>query len=184
MVVDGSDRLRRADRRQWKRLPAGMTPELSGKEGRIRPLEMAMATQTADAGNHRDARISELLRSLIADLTLIARREAELATIEMKARMSEFGGAAAVLAGAGVAGFFALGTLVAAAVLALAIVLPAWAAAVVVGVLLAAIAAVLALVGRARLQAAGPLAPRETIETAQEDIAWIRRGTEQLHANE
>ncbi len=145
-------------------------------------MEMVMATQAARS--HRDARISELLRSLTADLTLIARREAELATIEMKARMSEFGGAAALLASAGVTGFFALGTLVTAAVLALAIVLPAWAAATVVGVLLAAIAAVLALVGRARLRAAGPLAPRETIETAQEDIAWIRRETEQLHANE
>ena len=143
-----------------------------------------MATQSTDAGNRHDAPISELLRSLLADLTLIARREAELATIEMRARISEVGGAAAVLAGAGLAGFFALGTLVAAAVLALAIVLPAWAAAVVVAVLLAAIAAVLALVGRARLRAAGPLAPKETIETVQEDIAWIRRETERSPTSE
>jgi hypothetical protein len=161
-----------------------MTPVLSGKEGHIRPLEMVMATQSTDAGNRHDAPFSELLRSLIADLTLIARREAELATIEMKSKMSEIGGASAVLAGAGLAGFFALGTLVAAAVLALAIVLPAWAAAVVVAVLLAVIAAVLALVGRARLRGAGPLAPRETIETVQEDIAWIRRETERSQTSE
>jgi hypothetical protein len=161
-----------------------MTPVLSGKEGLIRPLEMVMATQSTEAGNRHDAPISELLRSLLADLTLIARREAELATIEMKARMSEIGGAAAVLGGAGLAGFFALATLVAAAVLALAIVLPAWAAAVVVAVVLAVIAAVLALVGRARLRAAGPLAPKETIETVQEDIAWIRRETERSPTSE
>ena len=143
-----------------------------------------MATQSTDAGNRHDAPLSELLRSLIADLTLIARREAELATIEMKAKMSEIGGATAVLAGAGLAGFFALGTLVAAAVLALTIVLPAWAAAVVVAVVLAVIAGVLALMGRARLRAAGPLAPKETIETVQEDIAWIRRETERSQTSE
>jgi hypothetical protein len=145
---------------------------------------MVMATQSRDAGNRHNAPISELLRSLIADLTLIARREAELATIEMKTRMSEFGGAAAVLAGAGLAGLYALGTLVAAAVLALAIVLPAWAAAVIVGVVLAGVAVVLAFVGRARLRAAGPLAPKETIETVQEDIAWIRRETERSQTGE
>ena len=143
-----------------------------------------MATQSTDAGNRHDAPLSELLRSLIADLTLIARREAELATIEMKAKMSEIGGATAVLAGAGLAGFFALGTLVAAAVLALTIVLPAWAAAVVVAVVLAVIAGVLALMGRARLRAAGSLAPKETIETVQEDIAWIRRETERSQTSE
>jgi hypothetical protein len=79
---------------------------------------------------------------------------------------------------------FALGTLVASAVLALAIVLPAWAAALIVGVLLLVVAAALVMAGRARLRAAGPLAPTETIDTVQEDIAWMRRETERLHAIE
>ena len=135
-------------------------------------------------GSRRSASISELLRSLIADVTLIARREVELATIELKIKASEIGGAVALLGAGAVVGFLALGTLVAAVVLALAIVLPAWAAASIVGVLLLAGAAVLGFAGRARLRTAGPLAPTQTIGMVQEDIAWMRSETEQLHPNE
>jgi len=74
----------------------------------------------------------------------------------------------------------ALATLVACAVIALAIVLPTWAAALIVGVLLLAIAAVLVLVGRARVRTATPLVPRETIDVAKEDIGWLRDETERL----
>ena len=143
-----------------------------------------MGTTQSDAGNRRSAPISELLRSLVGDLTLIARREAELATIELKTKASQFRVAGALLGAGAVIAFLALGALVAAAVLALAIVLPAWAAASIVGALLLAAAAGLAFAGRARLRAAGPLAPTETVDTIQEDIAWMRRETEQLRANE
>ena len=68
--------------------------------------------------------------------------------------------------------------------LALAIVLPAWAAALIVAVVLVAIAAALAQIGRARLRAAAPLAPTRTLETVQEDIEWIRLETEQLKTSE
>ena len=132
----------------------------------------------------RSASVSDLLRTLIGDISLIARREAELAAIELKAKSAEVGGAAALLAAGAVIGFLALAALVAAAVLALAIVLPAWAAAVVVGVLLLAGSAVLALTGRARLRAAGPLAPTQTIDMVQEDIAWMRSETAHLHPSE
>lgn len=135
-------------------------------------------------GSRRSASISELLRSLIADVTLIARREVELATIELKTKASELGGAAALLGAGVVVGFLALGTLVAAAVLALALVLPAWAAASIVGVLLLAGAAVLGLAGRARLRATGSLAPTQAIDMVQEDIEWMRSETQQLHPSE
>ena len=138
------------------------------------------------SGSHprRSASVSDLLRSLIGDLSLIVRREVELAAMELKAKTAEVGGAAALLTAGAVVGFLALGALVAAAVLALAIVLPAWAAAAIVGVLLLAGSAVLALAGRARLRAAGPLTPTQTIDMVQEDIAWMRSETAHLHPSE
>ena len=135
-------------------------------------------------GSRRSASISELLRSLVADVTLIARREMELASIELKTKASELSGAAALLGAGAVVGFLALGTLVAAAVLGLAIVVPAWAAASIVGVVLLAGAAMLGFAGRTRLRAAGPLAPTQTMDMVQEDIAWMRSETEQLHPSE
>jgi hypothetical protein len=135
-------------------------------------------------GTRRGAPVMELVRSLLSDFSLLVRKEAELATIELRAKASEAGGAAALLGAGAVVGLLAAGTLVAAAVLGLAIVLPAWAAALVVGSGLLAVAAVLIIRGRARLRAAMPLAPSETLETVQEDIAWMRHETERRHRTE
>jgi hypothetical protein len=143
-----------------------------------------MATTNTQDPGRRGEPISELVRSLIGDITLLARREAELARIELKDKASKAGLAAGLL-GAGIAvAWFAVATLIATAVLALAIVLPAWAAALIVGLVLVAVAMALVLVGRARLRAVGPLAPTQTIDTVQEDIRWMQLKTEQLKTSE
>jgi hypothetical protein len=111
-------------------------------------------------------------------------REVELAKLEVKDKGSRLGLAGRILAGAAVVAMLALGTLIAAAVLGLAIVLPAWAAALVVGTMLVLVAAVMLLIGRARMRAVGSLAPTATIETAREDMAWIHREAERLRSTE
>ena len=140
-----------------------------------------MAT-TTDGGTtgRRDEPISGLLRSLVADVGLIARREAELAKIELKEKASKAGVAIGLLVAGAAFALYALGVLIAAAVLGLAIVLPAWAAASIVALVLIVIAAVLALIGRAKLREGAPYAPTRTLETVEEDIGWMRRETEQL----
>jgi len=135
-------------------------------------------------GSRRTAPVSELVRSLFADVALLARREAELAKIELKDKASKVGVAVGMLGAGALFAVLALETLIAAAVLALALVLPAWAAALIVGVVLIAVAAALVLVGRDRLRAAAPLAPTRTLDTVQEDIGWMRRETEQLKTSE
>jgi hypothetical protein len=77
-----------------------------------------------------------------------------------------------------------LGTFVAAAVLGLAMVVPAWASALIVGAVLVMLTVVLFLVGRARMRAVGSLAPTETIQTVREDVAWMRRETERVRSTE
>jgi hypothetical protein len=39
-------------------------------------------------------------------------------------------------------------------------------------------------VGRTRMRAVGTLAPTATIETAREDVEWIRREAERLRSTE
>jgi hypothetical protein len=141
------------------------------------------AASTGD-GTRRGAPVIELVRSLLSDVSLLVRKEAELATLELRAKASEAGSAAALLGAGVVVALLAAGTLVAAGVLGLAVVLPAWAAALIVGVVLLGIAAGLIIRGRARLRAAMPLAPSETLETVQEDIAWMRHETERRHRTE
>jgi len=143
-----------------------------------------MATTPIDEGDRRSAPVSELVRSLFADVILLARREAELGMIEVKEKASKVGIAVGILAASAMFGVFTVATLIAAAILALALVLPAWAAALIVAAVLLAVAVALALIGRARLRAAGPLAPTRTLETVQEDIGWIRDEREQLKTAE
>lgn len=128
----------------------------------------------------REASIAELVRSLLSDVSLLVRKEAELAAIEVKGKASKLGAAAALLAAAVVVALLGAATFVAAAVIALAIVLPAWASALIVAVVLFAVAAVLFVVGRGRVRDAGPPVPTETLDTVREDIGWMRHKTEQL----
>ena len=143
-----------------------------------------MASVPTDKERLREAPPSELLRSLLADIRLMLELEAELAKLEVKDKGSRLGIAGGVLSGAAVVALLALGTLIAATVAGLAIVLPLWAAALVVGTLLVVIAVVMFLVGRARMRAVGSLAPTAMIETAREDMGWIRREAERLRSTE
>jgi uncharacterized membrane protein YqjE len=135
-------------------------------------------------GDRRTAPVSDLIRSLVADLVSLARHEADLVKIELKHKVSSAGAAVGMFVVAGLVALFGLATLIAASVLALAIVLPAWAAALIVGVVLFAVAAALVLAGRARIRAATPLTPTRSLDAAQEDMAWIRHRTEELKTSE
>ena len=143
-----------------------------------------MATTDSDEASRRNASVAELIRSLISDVTLLLQREGQLAKIELKDKASKAGVAVGILAAGATVAICAIGALTAAAILALALVLPAWAAATTVSFLLAAIATALILVGRSRLRATASLAPWRTINTVQEDIEWMRLKTEQLKASE
>lgn len=69
---------------------------------------------------------------------------------------------------------FGLGTLVAAAVLGLANAVPAWLAAVIVGVVLLAIGGAAAAFGAQRAKSAVPPAPEHTVESVQRDVATVK----------
>jgi hypothetical protein len=143
-----------------------------------------MAPVPTDRERMREATVGDLVRWLLGDVRLILQREAELARLEVKDKGSRLGIAGGILAATVVVAFLALGTLIAAAVLGLAIVLPAWAAALIVGTVLVFVAVALFLVGRGRMRSVGSLAPTETIETAREDLEWLRREAERLRWTE
>jgi hypothetical protein len=130
----------------------------------------------------RESPTSELFRRLLTDVRLIFGRQAQLAKLELENKGSRLRTAGVEIVAAVVVAVLGVGVLIAAAVLALTIVLPAWAGALIVGAVLVTVAAVLFLMGRARLRSLGSLAPTETIEAAREDVAWIRRETERLRS--
>jgi formate hydrogenlyase subunit 4 len=70
--------------------------------------------------------------------------------------------------------FFALGTLVAAAILGLAVALPAWLAALIVAVAILLIAGVLVFAGISSFKRMNGVAPQETLESIHEDAEALK----------
>ena len=93
----------------------------------------------------------------------LVRNEARLAQAEVTQKAKRLGVGAGLFGGAGLFAFFGLAALVTTAILALALVLPAWLAALIVAVVLFAVAGVLALVGKKDVEKASPPLPTETI---------------------
>lgn len=102
--------------------------------------------------------------------------ELALARAELLARAREAGAGAVLLATAGVLGGTAWLVLVAAAIAGIAVALPVWASALIMGGALASAAGGIALIGRRRLGPARPALPLTT-ESVQHDLAVVRERT-------
>lgn len=133
-----------------------------------------MSTGTESTVGRRDEPLGDVARDLTRDLSLLVRQELQLA----KAEMAEKGRTAVpgigMIGGATVAALLAGGALTAAAILVLAIFLPEWLAALLVGAVLAVTAYVLVKQGKERVAEAGAPIPEQTIETVKEDVAWAK----------
>lgn len=133
-----------------------------------------MASESDMQSDQRERPIAEVAKDLTSDLSLLVRQEIELA----KAEMAEKGRTAApglgMFGGAGVFGLCAAGALTGCLVLLFSLFLADWAAALIVGVVLAAVAFVLARQGKERVADAGKPVPEQTIETVKEDVEWAK----------
>jgi putative superfamily III holin-X len=114
--------------------------------------------------------LAELSRSLANQTSALAQKEIELAKAELAMKGKRLGIGVGAFGAAGLIGLYALGALTAAAILALAIVLDAWLAALLVGVLYGAIAGALALAGRQKVEEASPPVPEGAIESTKTDV--------------
>jgi len=138
------------------------------------PLGNRTDPRAADHGDLREEPIGELLKRLSNETTTLVKMELDLAKAEMTQKGKEAGLGAGFLGGAGVVGLLALGSLTAFLILLLDGAMPNWLAALVVTLLWGAVAGVLALQGKNKLQEAGPPAPEQTIETVKEDVQWAK----------
>jgi hypothetical protein len=122
----------------------------------------------------RDRPLGEVAKNLTSDVSLLVRQEIELAKAEMgqKARTAALG--IGMFGGAGIVALCAAGALTAFAVLVFSIFLPEWAAALIIGALLAALAVELVRQGKQRVADAGKPIPDQTIETVKEDVEWTK----------
>jgi uncharacterized membrane protein YqjE len=129
-----------------------------------------------------DRSVGQLVTQLSEELTHLIRDELRLAQLELARKTKRVGIGAGMFGGAGVFVWFGVATLVACAVLSLAIVWPAWLAALAVGVALFLIAGVLVLVGKRQVSAGTPPMPREALDGVKKDVAVVRDAAAKEHA--
>lgn len=125
---------------------------------------------------HAEASMGELVVKITEDVRTLVRDEIRLAQLELKNKGKQAGLGAGMFGGAGLFAMFGIGALVACAILALGLVMPHWLAALIVGVVLLAIAGVLALIGKSKLSKAMPPTPDEAIGGVKKDIDAVKGG--------
>jgi uncharacterized membrane protein YqjE len=130
--------------------------------------------------NRQDARDSRSIGDITGDLLEnaqeIFRDEIRLAKVEIREDLKTAGRAAAILVTGILMALFAFGMLLFTATWALDTLLPLWAAAGIVTVVVAVLAAVLITVGRSRVSEVNPK-PERTVESMKENVQWIKQQT-------
>jgi len=140
---------------------------------------MTYAQPRHDAAPDRVPRDERSTADLVKDLTelvpRLVREEFALASAELRDKGKVTAGGVGMFGAAGVLAWFGGGALVATAIIALALVLPWWVSALVVGVVLLAAAGVLALIGKNRISRAMPPAPQQAIDSVKDDVETVKR---------
>ena len=116
----------------------------------------------------------QIVASVVGGFGTLARKHVELAKIEAAEAVSVRGKGAGMMAGAAVVAMYAIGFLFAAGAAALALVLPVWAAILIVAVLMFLVAWVLVMLGRRTIKSA-PAPAERTQEALKEDMRWAKQ---------
>jgi uncharacterized membrane protein YqjE len=132
------------------------------------------AQHGAPEGQTQDQTLGALVHQLTQQVPELIRSEMRLAQAEVAQKGKRAGVGIGMFSVAGLLAFFAFGSLVTTAILALTLVVDAWLAALIVALVLLAAAAVAGLVGRKKVAEAGPPAPERAIQGLKEDIATVK----------
>ncbi|MBU2663392.1 phage holin family protein [Actinoplanes bogorensis] len=123
---------------------------------------------------HTEQPVGELVSRLSEQVSRLVRDELTLARIEMVEKGKKAGVGAGLLGGAGVIALYGLGALFVTIGALLALVMPVWAAALIVTVALFATAGIAALIGKNQVKQAVPPEPEEAIASGKRDVEAVK----------
>lgn len=129
---------------------------------------------TDDRPSLRDRSLGSLIGRLPELISQLIRGEIQLAKQEITGKLKSAGVGVGLLVGAGILAIIFLQIVLAAAIIALSLVLPAWASALIVGGVVLIIVIVLALLGLKTLKTGVPPVPTEAVENVKADVRAIK----------
>ena len=125
-------------------------------------------------GDLRDAPIGDVLNTVKEEGSNLVSQELRLAKAEMSGKAKDIGIGAGMFGGAGYMASIAGIALMLTVLYALDEAMDLWLAALITTVLFAAVAAVLALSGKKKIQQAGPPIPEQTVESVKQTIQTVK----------
>ncbi|MET8521626.1 phage holin family protein [Nocardioides sp. NPDC004968] len=118
--------------------------------------------------------MGELVSRLSTEMSSLMRGELELARLELTEKAKHTGKGAGAFGAAGLVALYGVAALIAAAIIALALVMDAWLAAVLVGVVLLVIAGGIALFGKKQVSEGTPMKPERATENLRRDVDAVK----------
>ena len=138
-----------------------------------------VSTSTGGSGTGVDVSqmsVGELVGKVTTDLSTLMRQEFALAKAELTEEAKKAGKGAGALGAAGYLGYLTSLLATALLVVLLDLVLPLWAAVLIVTAVYGLIAFVLFSKGKKQMKTVDPT-PRQTVETLKEDVQWAKDQT-------
>jgi drug/metabolite transporter (DMT)-like permease len=132
------------------------------------------ATNGTGTGTTPHVGLGDAAKQVAERASSLARLEARLAALELKQKLATFSVGIGLAVGGAVLALFGLGFLFASAAAGIATALPMWASLLIVGVVLALVAALLVMMGVKRLRASTPV-PAQAIEEAKLTTEALRQ---------
>jgi uncharacterized membrane protein YqjE len=122
----------------------------------------------------RERPVTEVLRDIVTNVQEMVRSEVRLARVEMSQEVSKTARAGALLAAGAVLGAVGGVFLLVFVAQLLGLVMPAWAATLIVGLVVAIVGFALITTGKNRLRIP---TPEKTIENVKENVEWMKNQT-------
>jgi hypothetical protein len=137
------------------------------------------STSTSIPSQRQEPSTAELLTQLSDQSSRLVRDEIALLRLELNEKAKRFGLGAGMFSAAGLLALYGVGALLATAILALALVLDVWLAALIVTVVLFAAAGVAAVLGKKQVDEGMPPAPQDTVDSVKQDVHAVRQGVKE-----
>jgi hypothetical protein len=147
------------------------------KETRGLKAVPAVASPMDRGLNTSERPISKIIEDILRHVGEIIRSEVRLVQTEIQQDFRDVKNAASYLAAAGIAGLFAAGFLLLAAVYGLSTIMPQWLAAIAVGGVVGIVGAALFVKGLHMLKATS-MTPDRTIQSLEDNLKWFKKHVE------
>ena len=124
-----------------------------------------------------DESVAELVKRAASQTAELVRKEIQLGQVELKDKGRRAGKGVGLLGAAGLIAFYGGGALVAAAVVGLAEAVEPWLSALIIGVALLVIAAIVGVIGRKTTTDALPPKPEQAMASVHDDLQHLKEQT-------